>query len=76
MKTRRTRKTATTQLTPAQLGEQHGAQSALCSLTGEGSHPAFARFTREIDQRQYDWSRACAASRTEREFIMARELAR
>jgi len=74
---RRTRKTAavTIDRTAWQLGEIHGRQSALCSLTGEGEQPAFVHFTRESDQRDYDWSRACAANRAEREFFEARELA-
>ena len=75
---RRTRKTATApvELTAWQLGEIHGRQSALCSLTGEGEQPVAPRFAREADQRDYDWSSACAANRAEREFIEARELAR
>lgn len=75
---RRTRKTAAApvELTAWQLGEIHGRQSALCSLTGEGEQPVAPRFTRESDQRDYDWASACAANRAEREFITARELAR
>jgi hypothetical protein len=75
---RRTRKTAaaTIDRTAWQLGEIHGRQSALCSLTGEGEQPVAPRFTRESDQRDYDWASACAANRAEREFFEARELAR
>lgn len=73
---RRTRKTAaaaTVEMTAWQLGEIHGRQSALCSLTGEGEQPVAPRFSREADQRDYDWASACAANRAEREFLEARE---
>lgn len=73
---RRTRKTAavaTIDRTAWQLGEIHGRQSALCSLTGEGEQPVAPRFTRESDQRDYDWASACAANRATREFLEARE---
>lgn len=61
-------------LTPRQLGEMHGRQSVLHTLTGKGKAVAFERYTREADQRDYDLSRALAASRATREFTEAREL--
>lgn len=70
---RRTRKTAAVvELTPWQLGEQHGQLAARCSILGEGEAPAFVRFASPSDQRDYDWSRACSVTRAERELLAAR----